>query len=312
MSKWTSVQLSRLAKYAKEKPAYVTDYELSGRIARQFSKSPESVRWQLRQMRRDGTQVGPAKILLLDIETLPINADIWGVWNQNIGKHQIKKDWSIVTWAAKWLFSTEVIGESVKSKEAIERTDQSVLAGIWELVNQAHIVITHNGNGFDLKRLNTRWLLGGFPPPMFYQSIDTLAILKEKFDFTYNQLDYVNAVLGIGRKMDNDYHWWDEAGKGSKKYIDLMLDYNKQDVNILEELYLRLRPWMSKHPNLNVFAVDGNKVEHCPACGGVNLHWDGSYMTPLGLYKAFRCQDCGAIGRATTKKYNLQKALVQS
>ena len=45
-----------------------------------------------------------AKILILDIETAPIRAKVWGIWNQNISIDQIESDWFILTWAAKWLF----------------------------------------------------------------------------------------------------------------------------------------------------------------------------------------------------------------
>jgi tRNA(Ile2) C34 agmatinyltransferase TiaS len=67
---------------------------------------------------------------------------------------------------------------------------------------------------------------------------------------------------------------------------------------------------MNGHPNMAVFS--GKDFPVCPTCGGHDLYWNSTYSTPLGLYKAFRCQDCGAIGRSTKKQYKLGTATVQA
>lgn len=306
--KWTLKEIKRLEKIYDSKPAWVTDYELAGQTARLFHKSPESIRWQLRQFHREPDFSFP-KILILDIETLPINADVWGTRKQYIQPHQIRKDWSIVCWSAKWLFGTEKFGEHVSGKEAINREDKSILGGIWTLLNEAQIVITQNGNEFDLKRLNTQFLINGFPKPMYYKSVDTYKVLTENFAFTYNKLDWVADVLGIGRKVQTNFHWWKECADGKVDYIRKMLEYNHHDVALTEELYLKLRPWISNHPNLNLFSLVN--VHTCPNCGNSHVTWDGLYQTPLGLYKAFRCQKCGAIGRSTRKKFKISESEVQ-
>lgn len=43
------------------------------------------------------------KVLILDIETSPLEVYTWGIWEQNISLNQIKKDWNIIAWCAKWL-----------------------------------------------------------------------------------------------------------------------------------------------------------------------------------------------------------------
>lgn len=306
--KWTNAEITKLKRAYESKPDWMTENDLAGKLAKSFKRSPESIRWQLRMFRKDDVTVGPMKILLLDIETLPIEAKTWGVWNQNIAPSQIKKDWSIACWSAKWLFSDEVMGEVVSPKEAIERRDDSVLPSMWKLLDEAHLVIAHNGDEFDLKKLNTRLLLAGYPKPSPYKSIDTLKVAKETFSFTFNKMDWINRMLGIGVKISTDWEWWDRASEGDKKYLDMMLEYNKQDVNILEELYMKLRPWMKSHPNVGIFSVHTN-IPMCRACGSANLHWNHLYQTPLGLYKGFRCQDCGSLGRVVKKQYKVGAAI---
>lgn len=307
--KWTQKQLDKLQTIVDNKPQYITDNQLAGTLTRQFGKSNEAIRWQIRQMRRYSALNVPPKILILDIETLPIEALVWGTRKQYIYMEQVEKDWSVLSWAAKWLFDKKVMGGSVTAEEAIDHRDNSVLPDIWNLMNEAHVVVTHNGDRFDIKRLNSRFLVNDFPKPMYFKSVDTWKIAIDNFDLTYNKLDWIASILGIGRKVETEFEWWAECHKGNQKYLDMMLKYNKWDVNLEEEAYLKLRPWMAGHPNMNVHSV-GN-VTICPTCGGADLHWNGTYSTPLGLYKAFRCQDCGAIGRSTKKQYKLNSSVVQ-
>ena len=48
-----------------------------------------------------------------------------------------------------------------------------------------------------------------------------------------------------------------------------MLKYNKRDVTLLEEVYLRIRPWIKGHPNCANY-ID-SKVPICSNCGSKNL-----------------------------------------
>lgn len=307
---WTPAELKKLKKLYDKRPNWKTDYVLAGELASTFHRSPESIRWQLKQFHREAPQVQATKILLMDIETRPIKAWVWDVWKQDIHPSQVIEDWSILCWSAKWLFDDTVMGESVTPEEAKSATDGSILPGIWNLLNEADIVIGHNSKNFDIKRLYTRFFLAGMPKPMYFQNIDSLEVAKSNFSFTYNKLDWIGQITGVGRKIETEFFWWDKCASGDKKYLDMMLDYNKQDVQLEEEVYMKLRPWMDKHPNLNVYS--GTNFSVCPKCGTTNLHWNGKYATPLGLYRAFRCEDCGSIGRSTKKQYKIKSALVQN
>lgn len=309
---WTKPELKKLRQSYENKPAWTTDLQYAQLLAPQFQRSSESIRWQLRQFHREISKedLQAPKILLLDIETNPIEALVWSTWKQNIYPGQIKKDWSIICWSAKWLFSPTVMGQVVRPDEAIEHKDNSVLMKMWELMNEADWVITHNGDEFDIKKLNTRFFLAGYPRPMYFGSIDTKKVAKGNFSFTYNKLDWIAQIVGIGRKMETEFKWWKECEAGNQAYLDKMLKYNKKDVQLEEEVYLALRPWMTNHPNLNLYAdMDG---DICPTCGSANIHWNGKYATGKGLYRAFRCEDCGAIGRSTLAKHKLVSSEVQN
>lgn len=246
-----------------------------------------------------------AKILLFDIETAPMEVFVWGLkYNNYISHENIIKDYSVLCWSAKWLFDSDVMAERVTGEMAIVREDESILKNMWKLLDEADVVVVQNGKKFDIPKLNTRFLKAGYPPPMYYQVVDTKEVATKVFGFSSNKLDYMTQFLGIKGKEEMEFQDWVECVRGSEKHLKKMMEYNQDDVNIMEELYVRLRPWIPSHANLGVYA-DTDK-ECCPNCQSTELKWSGQYPTPLGLYEGFRCLCCGAIGRSTKKKYKIK------
>ena len=248
-----------------------------------------------------------AKVLVLDIETAPIRAYVWGIWNVNVGTHQIQSDWFCLTWAAKWLFEDKVYSGKLKPKEVAEQNDKRIIEGIWKLINEADIVIAHNGEKFDIPKLNSRFILNGLQPPLPYQQIDTLKHIRRQFGFTSNKLDYVNKLLNLERKKDTNFELWERCMQGNASALSEMEEYNVQDVRILEETYLQIRAWIKPHPNMGLFILD-EKEHRCPNCGSAELKEQGkNYNTTANVYTLMRCDNCGAasrkrLGAATIKE----------
>lgn len=252
-----------------------------------------------------------AKILLFDIETSPMEVYVWSLrGNDYISPESIIKDYSVLTWSAKWLFEPEVISQKVSGQDAINREDSSILQKMWELLDEADVVVVQNGKKFDIPKLNARFLRIGFPPPMYYQVIDTKEVMSKNFGLSSNKLDYANKFLGIDVKDDMEFQDWIDCVHGDETKLQKMCDYNQTDVVIMEELYLKLRPWIPSHANLGIYA-DTDK-DCCPNCQSTELRWSGQYATPLGMYEAFRCLNCGAIGRSTKKKYKIKSVDVRN
>lgn len=236
-----------------------------------------------------------AKILLLDIETFPLKCYSWGIWKQNIAPVQIIQDRALISWSAKWLFSYEMLSDCVTPDEALKRDDKRICESIWKLMEQADVVIGHNGQAFDTKTLNTRFLINGFPPPAPYQIIDTLLQARSQFNFTSNKLDFIGRILVKRNKIDTDFKLWIRCDKGEQKALDFMVKYNRYDVTLLENAYLYLRPWMRSHPNMALLLEATEMI--CPTCGSSNIEEidNSTYNTLVGSYVAYRCNCCGAI-----------------
>jgi DNA polymerase elongation subunit (family B) len=245
-----------------------------------------------------------AKILLFDIETSPMEAYIWAL-KQNgwIAPSMIKKSWAILSWSAKWLFDSEIHRGIVTPEEAVNREDSSIIHELWTFLDEADIIIAHNGARFDVRRMNARFALNGLSPPMPYRVIDTLRVARRQFDLPSYKLDYVNGLFGLDTKKGNEegMDLWkkcvgDFGYKEIKPALIRMADYCDNDVVILEELYVQIRAWIKDHPNMGLY-ID-TEGEKCTKCGSTDLDWRGKYYTPAGRYRAFRCMSCAAVGRS--------------
>ena len=281
-----------------EKKPYLLDMG-AGKLSKIF-KVPREMIYEARQIVRDKRIIGNSdnpRILIFDIETAPMMAFVWKLWKENIGLPQIVSDWFILCWSAKWLYSSEIITEHLTSKEAIAQDDGRIVTDLWGLINKADIVIAYNGISFDIPKINSRFLIHGLPPTKPYFSVDPCVIAKKQFGFSSNKLDALAQHFGIPLKLDTDFDLWKRCFNGDEEALKYMAKYNKRDVAILEEVYLRMRPWIKGHPNI------GNLISStepaCSTCGSHNLEKiDGEYYyTSIGKYELFKCKTCGAISR---------------
>ena len=179
------------------------------------------------------------KILFFDIETVPIIASVWKLWDNNVGLNMIEKDWHVLSWAAKWYDSDEILYEDQRHAKDFEN-DKKILKSIWKLLDAADIVIGQNSKKFDVKKLNARFIMHGMQPPSSFRQIDTLLIAKRHFSFTSNKLEYMTDKLCTKYKKSGHakfpgFKLWSECMKGNQEAFQEMQDYNKMDVLILEE-----------------------------------------------------------------------------
>lgn len=231
------------------------------------------------------------RILLLDIETAPNLAHVWGLWDQNIGLPQLLESGYILCWAAKWYGEDEVLFSSLEKHSNVK-----MLHKMWKLLNEADAVVHYNGKRFDIPWLNAEFVKIGMLPPAPYKQIDLLQTVKFQFKFPSNKLEYVVKALGVGEKFKNSGHeLWIGCMANQPQAWAEMEHYNKQDVLILESLYVKLIPWIKGHANHSLLC-DGS-VAVCPSCGGNHLQKRGLTHTLSSTYQRYQCTDCGTWSR---------------
>jgi hypothetical protein len=240
------------------------------------------------------------KILLLDIETAPNLVHVWGLWNQNISLPQIIDSGYVLCWSAKWYGEDTITYDSIyhSSKEHMLQT-------IYELLDEADVVIHYNGTKFDIPTLNKEFVEEGLLPPSPFKQIDLLTTARKQFRFPSNKLDYIAQALKIGKKTKHRGHnLWIDCMNMNKSAWEEMIEYNINDVALLEGVYERLKPWIKNHPNRFLYTEKAG----CPTCGAENIQKRGFAYTTVGRYQRFCCKDCGSWFRSfknlnTTREY---------
>lgn len=208
----------------------------------------------------------------------------------------------MICWAAKWLGEDEIISDCLTPREILNEDDERLTKNLWGLLDECDIVVAHNGNKFDIPKINSRFLIHGLPPTSPYRQIDTKLVASKQFGFSSNKLDALAGYFGIHHKDDTDFQLWVDCLDGKQDALDYMLKYNEKDIYILERVYMKLRPWIKNHPNVGVY-LESDKPT-CSVCGDHNVVEDGkAYYTNVNKYKTYRCANCGAVSRFRKTSY---------
>lgn len=234
------------------------------------------------------------KILFFDIETAPSLGWFYDRYKEgNI--IDTKTDWYVLSFSYKWMGSKRPTVCSLPDYPIYKRdreNDKSLMADLWSVLDQADIVIAHNGDRFDIRKANARFIAHGLKPPAPYRTIDTLKIARRFFKFDSNRLDHLGGYLKVGRKMvHTGAALWFACMQGDERAWRLMRRYNARDVELLEAVYDKLRPWASNHPALTYYT---GKLMDCPSCQSSNVQHRGWNMNRTGRKKRMTCRDCGA------------------
>lgn len=233
---------------------------------------------------------GP-RILFLDIETSPTRAYVWGLHGENISIDQIIEPGKTISFAAKWLGDDKIV-----HRDIWKHGERRMLGEIYDLLDEADIVIHWNGTSFDIPTLNKEFVLRKWKPYSPVLEIDLLLTARSRFRFQSNRFGFVCKVLGIGTKLKHTgFDMWAECLAGDKDAQALMKAYNIHDTRLLGPVYERLKPWIKNHPNMGMWAAAEDHV--CPNCGSEDVKPKGFYYAKSLTYQKYVCGDCGTWSR---------------
>lgn len=226
-----------------------------------------------------------SKILFYDVETSPNLAYVWGKYEQDV--ISFEREWYMLTFAYKWqdkpVHAFALPDFPNYKKDPYD--DKALILKLHSILSEADVIVAHNGNKFDIRKSNARFLYYNLPPIPPTKYIDTLILARKYFMLNSNRLDDVCQYLGIGQKTHTGgFDLWKGCMEGRKSAWDTMVKYNKNDVVILEKLYKKLLPWTQTITTARSL---------CSACKGGHFNQHGYSFTNGKKYKRLQCQDCG-------------------
>lgn len=232
-----------------------------------------------------------AKILLADIETSPTVVATWGLHNQNMGIGQIREHPRIMGIGYKWLG-----GPKARFVSEFHHSREHMLAKVRDLLDEADAVVTYNGRNFDEPWINGELAREGLEVPSPWKSIDLYKIGKSSYRFVSHKLDYLSQALLADKKVSTGgFGLWTDClwgeGEVQRKAWNKMRRYCCHDVDLLEPLFLKQRPYFPA--NLNLAVMGGNFELVCPVCESDHIQKRGVAVTGQRRYPRYQCQDCG-------------------
>jgi hypothetical protein len=228
------------------------------------------------------------KILTLDIETSPMDCYAWRAWDQNIHPAQIKEPTVMLSWAAKWSHVKRPVYRMVD--------DPDFHTKLHTMLNDADMTVGYNHVKFDNKHINREFLLNNLPPTRPIPAVDMLRVVKQRFDFPHNKLDYVAAaVLGERKLETGGFDLWPAFMAREAKALTTMKKYNMKDTVLTEQLYRHLKAWVPNHPNIGQFSMnfDDDPTDYqCEACGSASVTLERPRRTRCFAIRLVKCAEC--------------------
>jgi hypothetical protein len=243
--------------------------------------------------------------LVIDIETAPIKGYFWQLFDQNIAPNQIEHDWFILSYSAKWLHKPKMMYADTGGRgKAKVDDDKKLTREIAALLDEASIVVGQNHKKFDLKKIHARMLLHDIDPYSPIRVVDTKVEVGRYFGVTSKRLEWLSKIYTKTKKGKHrefpGFELWEQCLLDNPRAFKEMRVYNGDDVRATEELYLRLLPWISSHPNVATYIEDDEP--RCPKCGSDQVQARGYIYSQQGKYPRFQCMGCKGWARGKSQR----------
>lgn len=236
------------------------------------------------------------RIAYYDLENAPSLGWYYDRWKEgNIVADE--SEWFMLSFAWQWADEKKVHCRALCDYPSYSKNktdDRPLIADLWKLFDEADILIAHNGDRFDKKKSQTRFLGCGLPKPSPYRTIDTLKIARSQFSLGSNKLESIGQFLGLGGKLPTTgWHLWRRCIDGDPKAWAQLKKYNRRDVTLLKDVHEKLQPWAPNPPDLRAM-LDKSDRPICPSptCLSHNIQHRGFNVAKTRKTQRLQCQDC--------------------
>jgi len=224
------------------------------------------------------------KVMVYDIETSLVRIEHWGTGKTYINHTQltegIEGETRIISVAWKYVGEDEVY-----SLGWDDGCDKEMMQEFMAYYNRCDMVIGQNNNSFDNKLVATRAAKHGLFLNRFVKSFDIYRKVKTVFKLQSYSMAYMAKFFGLTLKQSHEgIRMWKMIQYGTpdqkKEYLKKMIDYNVGDIVTTEELYMKLRPYMStiRHEGVSMQKPRWT----CPVSGSENVELYNTLITESG------------------------------
>jgi predicted PolB exonuclease-like 3'-5' exonuclease len=240
------------------------------------------------------------KRLFWDIETSPNIGFFWQPGRRvNIPYQNIIHERAIICISYKWEG-----GEVQTLTWNKNQDDRGLLKKFVKVLKKAKEIVAHNGDNFDVKWIKARCLKFGIDVPPSFITIDTLKLSRKHFRLNSHRLDYIGHYLGLNGKEETGGFdlWRDIILDKCPKAMAKMVKYCERDVQLLEQIYNRFKPYIIHRTHYGV--LYDNEKYTCPECTSNNVQCFNTRVTAMGIKRRqMKCNKCNTRFTISNKTY---------
>lgn len=168
--------------------------------------------------------------------------------------------------------------------------DKGLVERFAKIYEWADYAVGHYASRYDVPMIQAKLLRYGLPPLAPTPLIDTWRVARDTFKFHNNRLATIQGFLGLEHeKTAISFDDWLQAAHGNKKALKQVVEHCRLDVLVLEEAFVKMRPWIKNEPSRKLFFDHGS----CISCGSGRLQARGLQVAKTRKYHRYQCQDCG-------------------
>jgi len=223
-----------------------------------------------------------AKILFYDIETSWNEGWFWRPGRKvSLTHSQITKERAVICVSYKWAGEDEVYTLTWDKNQ----DDKFLISQFIDVLNEADMIVAHNGNSFDLRWIRGRAAYHRIPMLPRYKQFDTMRVAMSKFNFNSYALAYIAKFFGIedGKIQTRPQLWDDVCLYNDRNALIEMIEYCERDVEVLEKVYDVIKYY--DNPHLHAGVLNGEIKATSPITGGVEIKHIKSIVTTAGTVK---------------------------
>lgn len=234
---------------------------------------------------RDGSTDRPLKIVTWDLECTNLNADFG---------YLLCMGWKVLGEKEAHVVG---IDDLCKEKRYLP-DDRKLVEQVHAILSDADMWVTWYGVRFDLRFFRARLAYHRLPPLPNVPHADGWVTSRYEFKLHSNRLDAVAKFLELDhQKTPVLPPTWQRASAGFREDLGYIKQHCLRDVEVLEETYLRIRPFVRRHPPVSLLA--GATDPRCPTCGSSELSQSGTHFGRTRSYLRYQCGSCGAWSNST-------------